>query len=75
MRTSRHILWIDRGEICYLQWLVESYDGMASVRTINSVDGEVEITIAPGCKEDIFSLIDNLKREGSIHVRKEKIIG
>ena len=74
IQTSRHILWIDRREICYLQWIVESYDGMASMRTNNPADGEVEITIAPGCKEDIFSLIDNLKQEGSIHVRKEKLI-
>jgi hypothetical protein len=45
---------------------------MASMRTINSANGEVEISIAPGCKEDIFSLIKYLKEEGSIHVSKEK---
>jgi len=74
MRTSRLILWIDRREICYLQWMVESYDGMASMRTVNPADGEVEITIAPGCKEDVYSLIDNLIQEGSIHVKNERPI-
>ena len=71
-QTSKYILSIDRKEICYLQWIIESYDGMASVRTINPANGEIEISIAPGCKEDIFSLIEYLKEEGSIHVKTER---
>jgi hypothetical protein len=45
---------------------------MASVRTINPANGEIEISIAPGYKEDIFSIIEYLKEEGSIHVKKER---
>ena len=45
---------------------------MASVRTINPANGEIEISIAPGYKEDIFSLIEYLKKEGSIHVKTER---
>jgi len=58
-------------EICYLQWIIESYDGMASMRTINPVNGEVEISISPGCKEDIFLLIKYLKEEESIYVKEK----
>ncbi len=71
-QTIKYILSIDRKEICYLQWIIESYDGMASVRTINPANGEIEISIAPGYKEDIFSLIEYLKEEGSIHVKTER---
>lgn len=71
-QTGKYLLSIDRKEICYLQWIIESYDGMASMRTINSVNGEIEISIAPGCKKDIVSLIKSLQEEGSIHVNKEK---
>ncbi len=71
-QTSKYILSIDRKQICHLQWLLESYDGMASMRTINPAHGEIEISIAPGCEEEIFSLIRYLKGEGSIHVRAEK---
>ncbi len=71
-QTIKYILSIDRKEICYLQWIIESYDGMASVRTINPTNGEIEISIAPGYKEDIFSLIEYLKEEGSIHVKTER---
>ncbi len=64
MQTSKYILFVERNEICYLQWIIESYDGMASMRTINPANGEIEISISPGCEEDIFSLIRYLKEEG-----------
>jgi hypothetical protein len=72
-QTGKYLLSIDRKEICYLQWIIESYDGMASMRTINPVNGEIEISIVPGCKKDIVSLIKSLQQEGSIHVNKEKL--
>jgi len=71
-QASKYILSIDRKEICYLQWIIESYDGMASVRTINPANGDIEISIAPGCKEEIASLIRYLREEGSIHVKADK---
>ena len=71
-QASKYILSIDRKEICYLQWIIESYDGMASMRTINPANGGIEISIAPGCKEEIASLIRYLREEGSIHVKADK---
>ena len=72
-QTDKYLLSIERKEICYLQWIIESYDGMASMRTINSVNGEIEISIAPKCKEDVVSLVKSLQKEGSIHINKEKL--
>ena len=72
METRKYILSIHRKEICYLQWIIEAYDGMASMRTIDPANGEIEISICPGCKEEIFSLINHLKKEGSIHVKDKK---
>jgi hypothetical protein len=66
-QTSKYRLSINRKEICYLQWVVEAYDGMASMRTINPKTGQIEISIAPGCREEIVSLINHLKEEGIIH--------
>jgi len=40
---------------------------MASMRTINPKTGQIEISIAPGCREEILSLINHLKEEGIIH--------
>ncbi|NVM25684.1 MAG: DUF4911 domain-containing protein [Desulfobacterales bacterium] len=71
MQTSKYILSVRRNEICYLQWIIESYGGMASMRTINPVNGEIEISLSPGCEEEIFSLINYLKEEGGIHVEEK----
>ena len=71
-QTSKCLFSINREEICYLQWIIEAYDGMASMRTVNPKTGEIEISIAPGCREEILSLINHLKEEGIIHVRDKK---
>ena len=68
-RTRKLILSIEKSEICYLQWIIESYDGMAIVRTIDPMSGTVEISIAPGCSEEIESLINFLKDDGSLHLK------
>ncbi len=39
------------------------------MRTIDPMSGTVEISIAPGCTEEITSLINSLKEEGSIHLK------
>jgi len=41
------------------------------MRTINPVNGEIEISLSPGCEEEIFSLINYLKEEGGIHVEEK----
>ncbi len=73
-QTSKYILSVDTKEICWLQWIIESYDGMASVRTIDPANGEIEISIAPGCDDEILPLIKYLKEEGSIHVKAGGVI-
>ena len=70
MQTSKYILSVERNEICYLQWIIESYDGMASIRTISASNGEIEISIAPGCEEEIFSVLKYLKGEGVLEMLK-----
>jgi hypothetical protein len=49
--------------------MIESYDGMAIMRTIDPTKGTVEISIAPGCTKEILSVINYLKDDGSIHVK------
>jgi len=69
MQTHKLILSIAKKEICYLQWIIESYDGIAVMRTINPLNGTVEISIAPGCMEETISLINSLQDEKSIHIK------
>jgi hypothetical protein len=43
---------------------------MASIRTISASNGEIEISIAPGCEEEIFSVLKYLKGEGVLEMLK-----
>jgi hypothetical protein len=69
IQTSKLILSIEKHEICYLQWIIESYDGMAIMRTIDQNNGIIEISVAPGCTKEILSVINSLKEDGSIHTK------
>ena len=74
METNKITLCIPRKEICYFQWIMESYDGMANVRTIDPADGKIEVSVVPDCRKEILSLIKYLKEEENIHVSKERHI-
>ena len=41
---------------------------MAFMRTLDPATGEIEISIAPGCEHEVFTLIRYLTEEGSIQV-------
>ena len=59
------IFQVDRREIHYLRFTLESYDGMAVVSTIDPHLALIEVSIAPGCEKLISELMDALiKDEG-----------
>ena len=52
---------------------MESYDGIALVRTIDPYKALIEIYIAPECEDLVDELIESLKhREGINFIRYEK---
>ena len=60
METNRRIFRVDRREISYLRGIIESYDGMAVVRTIDPQEALIELQISPGCEDLIQELTDHL---------------
>lgn len=71
METIRRTFCVDRQEINYIRLTVESYDGMAVVRTIDPHTALIELLIAPGCEETVMELLSDIcHREG---VRLEPI--
>lgn len=61
METVRRQYRVDRREIMYLRATIESYDGMAVVRTIDPREAVVELLIAPGCQMAVEQLIKDLR--------------
>ncbi|MBN2419913.1 MAG: DUF4911 domain-containing protein [Deltaproteobacteria bacterium] len=66
METVRKTYIVDRPKISYIRWVIESYDGMAIVTTINPVDAVIEVKIAPGCENLVNELILSLRENEGI---------
>ncbi|MGD9159390.1 MAG: DUF4911 domain-containing protein [Desulfobacteraceae bacterium] len=66
METIRKSYLVDRSRISYIRWIVESYDGMAIVSTIDPVDAVIELKIAPGCESTVNELIRSLRVDEGI---------
>ena len=71
METSRHLFRVDRREINYLKITIESYDGMAVVKTIDPYAALIELQISPGCETLVFELLDSLSNVESIPINAE----
>lgn len=70
MNTSRKILHVDRKEINYLRTTLESYDGMAVVRTIDPQDARIEVMISPGCEDLVSEILDSLEKDEGLMIRE-----
>ena len=61
MLTVRRPYKVDRRDIMYLRATIESYDGMAVVRTSDPAEAVIELLIAPGCEDLIEELLGDLR--------------
>jgi len=63
VETQKKYFRIDRREISFLRFILEAYDGIAVVTTINAKEGLVRLSIAPGCVEEVESILSKLKKD------------
>ena len=66
METIKHLFRVERHEINFLRLIVESYDGMAVVRTVDPHKAIIELLISPGCENMVFELLESLKASEGI---------
>ena len=71
MKTTRFLFRIRRKEINFVQTIIESYDGIATVSTVDPQEAVIELMISPSCEAMILELIDSLKElDGIDFIRK-----
>ncbi len=61
--TGKIYLRINRGDIAFLKFIFESYEGVASVTTVDAGKCRVVVRVAPGCESDVAAILDDLSRE------------
>ena len=69
LNSIKKIFQVDRKEIHYFRFLLESYDGMALVSTIDPHRALIEISIAPGCEKWIFELMETLQNDEGLSIK------
>ena len=68
METIKRRFRVDRREIIYLRYTIESYDGMAVVKTIEPHGAVLELQIAPGCEGFIDMLLCDLRENEKLRI-------
>jgi hypothetical protein len=69
--TTRVVLRLAPGQIVDLHCLIEGYDDLALLRTLDAAAGLVEILVSPGAEQEFESLRLALCREGLPTTRVE----
>ena len=66
METVKLSCQVERKDIGYLSWIIQSYDGVAVLKTIDPYKAIIEIQISPGCEDIVFALLDALREQEGI---------
>jgi hypothetical protein len=63
MDTQSRYFRLRRKDIAYFKFIIESYEGVAVVRTQNPHEAVVELMVAPGWERDIDEILEGLRKE------------
>ncbi len=66
MDTQSRYFRIHRKDIAYFKFIIESYEGMAIVRTKDPHEAIVELMVAPGWENDVGEVLEGLRNEMAI---------
>lgn len=60
METVRRRFRMDRSGIALVRFILEGYDGIAVLSTLDAKRGEVEVSIAPGCEAEVEEVLNDI---------------
>jgi hypothetical protein len=63
MDTISKYIRVHRKDIAYFKFILESYEGMALVRTRDPNEAVVELMVAPGWEKDVEEVLRGLSKE------------
>ncbi len=66
MDTQSRYFRVRREDIAYFKFIIESYEGMAVVRTKDPHEAIVELMVAPGWEKDLDEVLEGLRSEITI---------
>ncbi|ETR72178.1 MAG: hypothetical protein OMM_07664 [Candidatus Magnetoglobus multicellularis str. Araruama] len=63
LQTRKQLFRIHRNHICFVRFILEAYDGIALMRTLDAKKGIVEIMTAPGCADEVDEILVDLRHQ------------
>ena len=66
MHSKKSAVWIyqvDPYEIHYLRFILEAYEGLATLTTLDPLKGLIQLAVPPGCEGSLKALMEALGQE------------
>ena len=63
LETTRRCYRVDRREISFVKFILEAYDNVAVMSTMDPHQAVVQVTIAPGCETLVDGIMNSLAGE------------
>ena len=63
LKTTRRCYRVDRCQISFIKFILEAYDNLAVMSTLDANHAMVQIAIAPGCETMVDGIINSLAGE------------
>ena len=63
LRSAIWIYQVDPYEIHYLRFILEAYEGLATLTTVDAQRGLIQLATAPGSRASLEDLMEALGRE------------
>ncbi len=62
-RPFKKFLKLNRKDISYVQFLIESYEGVAAVTTVDEKVAIIKLSIMPDSVSDVDKILDSISKE------------
>ena len=63
VETIKKYFRVDRREIHFIRFILEAYDGIATLSTVDPDAGLVCLSIPPGCENDVEVVLQDIKKD------------
>jgi hypothetical protein len=63
MDTITYRAWIEKTQIGFLNSIIESYEGIAVVRTLHAPSGIIELWVSPDFEQLVIAIMHDLAQE------------
>lgn len=74
MKSITKYYRVEHNNIYFLKFILEAYDGIAVISTVDRNLGIVSIHMSPGCEEDVYMVINTLKKDIMIEDLNDNIL-